>query len=149
MFPTLVEVAQLKFQDEKHSVFETHGVFVNMAVVGYIVAIPMSVVLFGLKAYIERSTTENFCTVYYKILRSVFFFISLLVPTSFVLVLYLPSRFDIVGYAIILTLFLVVVASSFSYYIIKCFSKKDYAPNMANLERNDHVLDSESTFKKE
>ncbi|KAK1410649.1 hypothetical protein QVD17_37186 [Tagetes erecta] len=149
MFPTLIEVAQLKFQNETHSVFETHTVFVNMAVVGYIVAIPMSVVLFGLKAYIERSTTESFCTVYYIILRSVFFFISLLVPISFVLVLYLPSRFNIVGYVIILTLFLVVVASSFSYYIIKWLGKRDHVQNLANLEKNDFVADTESTFKKE
>ncbi|KAJ0796630.1 hypothetical protein HanPI659440_Chr04g0164471 [Helianthus annuus] len=113
MFPSMIALVSLKFQNKAHSPFETHGLLANMAVVAYIIAIPMPVAWFCLKARINR---ESFPHIYYRILQSVFCFWSLLAPLSFVLVLFLPHGFGLIGCIIVFVLFIVVVASSFCNY---------------------------------
>ncbi|KAI3801119.1 hypothetical protein L1987_29222 [Smallanthus sonchifolius] len=89
MFPSLIALVGLKFQNKANSPFETESFFVNLAVVAYIIAIPMPVALFCLKARLARESSSPF---YYRILQCVFCFWSLLAPLSFVLVLFLPNR---------------------------------------------------------
>ncbi|KAL8236384.1 hypothetical protein R6Q59_017465 [Mikania micrantha] len=134
MFPSLMALVELKYQNKPHSPFETHGFFANMAAVAYIIAIAMSVTLFCLKARLKRSNPEIESPVYYRILRSAFYFSSLLAPLSLVLVLFFPHGFDFIGYSLVFTLFLVIVACSFSNYI-KFLCKKD-ASKFEDLQRN-------------
>ncbi|KAI3801120.1 hypothetical protein L1987_29223 [Smallanthus sonchifolius] len=130
MFPSMIALVDLKFQNNAHSVFESRSLFANMAVVAYIIAIPTSVALFCLKA---SSNWERLPPIYLRILKSVFYFSSLVAPLSFVLVLFLPQRFNLIGYSLVFTLFLFIVACSFSNYIFK----KD-APNFDALETSSH-----------
>ncbi|KAL8191902.1 hypothetical protein R6Q57_028633 [Mikania cordata] len=97
MFPSLMALVELKYQNKPYSPFETHGFFANMAAVAYIIAIAMSVALFCLKARSERSNPEIESPVYYRILQSVFYFSSLLAPLSLMLVLFFPHGFDFIG----------------------------------------------------
>ncbi|KAF5810450.1 hypothetical protein HanXRQr2_Chr04g0169571 [Helianthus annuus] len=126
MFPSVVSLVSLKFQNKARSPFETHRLLANMAVVAYIIAIPMPVALFCLKARLDR---ESFPHIYYRILQSVFCFWSLLAPLSFVLVLFLPPGFGLIGYIIVFILFIVIVASSFCNYI-----RLPFKTDLSNLE---------------
>lgn len=133
MFPSLIALVGLKFQNKALSPFETCSFFANMAVIAYIIAIPISAALFCLKI---RLAKESSPPIYYRILHCVFYFSSLLAPLSFVLVLFLPRRFDMIGYLIVFTLFIAVVACSFSDYICKK-SASNLEAHITNETRSD------------
>ncbi|XP_022004987.1 uncharacterized protein LOC110903139 isoform X2 [Helianthus annuus] len=124
MFPSMINLVELKFQNKERSVFETHGVFAYMAVVAYIISVPMSVALFCWRARFESLKMKSLSLIYYNILQSLFYFSSILAPLSFVLVLFSFHGLDLIAYSLVFTLFLAIVACSFSNYIFK----KD-APN--------------------
>ena len=114
MYPSLTQLAQLKFQNNKQSPFETHSFFANMAVVAYTIAISASVILFAMKTHLESSTREHFYI--YKTLKSVFCFSGILAPFSLVLMLLIPHELNWIGYLLILVLFIVIFACNILYY---------------------------------
>nr|GEV56231.1 GPI transamidase component PIG-T [Tanacetum cinerariifolium] len=118
MYPSLTQLAQLKFQNNKQSPFETHSFFANMAVVAYTIAIPTSVILFAMKTHLGSSIREDFYPIYYiyMTLKSVFCFSGVLAPFSLVLMLLIPHEFNWSGYLLILVLFIVISAFNFLDY---------------------------------
>ncbi|KAI3772910.1 hypothetical protein L6452_04105 [Arctium lappa] len=126
MYPTLAQLTQLKFQNYKQSPFEALSFFANTTVVAYTTAILSSVALFYLIPQLENSTKERVSRIYYiyVILKSVFYFSSILAPLSLVLVLLIPPKFIWIGYIVIFALFIAIVVCNFSDYI-KLVYKKD------------------------
>ncbi|KAJ9547867.1 hypothetical protein OSB04_020410 [Centaurea solstitialis] len=116
MYPSLAQLTQLKFQNYQQSPFETHSFFAYMTIVAYTIAILSSVILFYLFPQLENSAKECACRIYYiyVILKSVFYFSSIVAPLSLVLVLLIPHKFNWIGYIIIFALFLVVVVCNLS-----------------------------------
>ena len=128
MYPSLVEVAQLKFQDSKLSPFETHSFFAYTVIVAYTIAIPTSMILFYMRIRLETSIKECFSlnNYMYKILKNVLYFSGILAPLSLVLVLIIPHGYKWIGYSTIASLFVIIVACNLSDYI-KLLCKKSVA----------------------
>ena len=138
MYPSLTQLAQLKFQNYKQSPFETHSFFANMAVVAYTIAIPTSVILFAMKTHLESSTREHFYPIYcniYKTLKSVFCFSGILAPFSLVLMLLIPHELNWIGYLLILVLFIVIFACNSLYY--KVMLRKKDASKFGTVQSNE------------
>ncbi|GKC24564.1 ABC transporter I family member 1 [Tanacetum coccineum] len=125
MYPSLTQLAQLKFQNNKQSPFETHSFFANMAVVAYTIAIPASVILFAMKTHLESSIGEPSYPIYYiyMTLKIFFCFSGILAPLSLVLMLLVPHEFNWIGYLLILVLFIAIFAYKMILRKIKDASK--------------------------
>ncbi|KAI3772912.1 hypothetical protein L6452_04107 [Arctium lappa] len=126
MFPSLIGLAQLKFENKNRTVFETNPFFANMGVVAYIIAIPIAMILIYINTDLENSVKE---CLHYKILINVFWLSAILAPFSFVMVLFIPHRYNWIGYFSICVLFLVIIACNLIDYK-NLFGKKD----LSNLE---------------
>ncbi|KAJ9547865.1 hypothetical protein OSB04_020408 [Centaurea solstitialis] len=113
MYPSLIGLAQLKFENKNRTPFETNTFFANMAVVSYIIAIPIAMILFYINIDLENSVKEH---LYYKILINVFWLSAILAPFSFVMVLFIPHRYNWIGYFTICVLLLVIIASNLIIY---------------------------------
>ncbi|KAJ9559838.1 hypothetical protein OSB04_004998 [Centaurea solstitialis] len=106
-----IPLLQLKFQNEEYSPFNAQGFFCIMSPI----ALCITLLLFGgMSCAVDLLQNSGMV---YKILLNVACFTGVLAHLSLLFVLLFPPKLNLVGYAIIFVLLMVVVAYTFSSHI--------------------------------
>ncbi|KAJ9547846.1 hypothetical protein OSB04_020389 [Centaurea solstitialis] len=126
MYQPLINLVQMKFQNESHSAFDTHGPFMNMSVIALYITALTSGILFYINDHLQSFMKGRFSLVVYVILKGVFYFSGILTPLSPTLVLLIPGKFSWIGYIIIGALFVIIGIYHWISYIKQYHLKDEF-----------------------